>query len=72
MGMTFYNSFTKYYKIITSQVEGYASHLPLGTKKRLPGGSRFLFFAQCQTIREMIQRTRAVKRAAARKAITFW
>ena len=30
------------------------------------------WLAQRQTIREMIQRTRAVKRAAARKAITFW
>ena len=72
MGMVFYNSFTKYYKIITSQVEGYASHHPLGIKKTASGRKSFSLFAQCQTIREMIQRTRAVKRAAARKAITFW
>lgn len=88
MGMVIYNSFTKYYENITTVSEskrGQSGHrlrdgkraVINGKKKaslRKPLGMNALcgWLAQCQTIREMIQRTRAVKRAAVRKAITFW
>lgn len=88
MGMVFYNSFTKYYDNITTVSEskrGQPGHrlrdgkraVINGRKKaslRKPLGVNALcgWLVQRQTIREMIQRTRAVKRAAARKAMTFW
>ena len=49
-----------------SRKKGFPFRKPLGMNA-LCG-----WLVQRQTIREMIQRTRAVKRAAARKAMTFW
>lgn len=71
MEMVLYNCFTIYYKNITSWVGG-VSVIVLQAEKNGFLAEAVSPLTQRQTISEMSQRTRAVKRAAARKAMTFW